>query len=422
MSGKCTIDDIARLAKVSKATVSRVINRRPDVDPITRERVLRIINEQGYIPSPTAAGLAGLNRLIGMLIPPFTWPFISDIARGAAEVIEHTSYELVLYSSNDHTPEYSKTAIIERIVATKLTAGLLAVYPGSSWQHLSRLHNSGFPVVVIDDQEYPTRTPREGAVMPWVGTDNHLGAYMAVQHLLSLGHRRIAHIQGPMKHLCSRERNEGYCQALLDAGITPDPELVGEGDFKSTSGQAIANRFFSLPAEQRPTAIFAASDFMAYGVLTAAEEHNLHIPRDIALIGFDDITTSEHIRPALTTVRQPFYEMGQHSMKLLLSLLETGSSSGSKGEGKTASSTTTPSSGHKGKRKTASPTTTPEHTMKVGTCAEEDQGDTKRHCLPISLVVRASCGAPHPATKTAQTETVQIGYNADHESETVEMS
>src|SRR5581483_280243 len=142
----------------------------------------------------------------------------------------------------------------------------------------------------------PTRTPREGAVMPWVGTDNHLGAYMAIQHLLSLGHRRIAHIQGPMKHLCSRERNEGYCQALLDAGITPDPELVGEGDFKSTSGQAIANRFFSLPAEQRPTAIFAASDFMAYGVLTAAEEHNLHIPRDIALIGFDDITTSEHIR------------------------------------------------------------------------------------------------------------------------------
>lgn len=317
MAGKSTIDDIARLAGVSKATVSRVLNRKPDVDPVTRERILRIVEEQNFVPSATASNLArGKSRLLGVLIPSFTQPFIQDVMRGVAETIEQTPYELVLYSANRTMHDEDKSHLIDNILATKLTAGVLSMFMGESVHHLAELHKNGFPVVVIDDQELPD------VMIPWVGADNHTGAYDAVCHLLSLGHRRIAHIQGPMQYLCSRERYAGYQQALREAGIPLDEKLIIEGEFQPLSGRVAANAFFALPEEQRPTAIFAANDQMAYGVLAAAEEYDLQVPGDIALIGFDDISTSAHIRPPLTTVRQPFYEMGQRGIEVLLSLLD----------------------------------------------------------------------------------------------------
>lgn len=331
MSGKPTIDDIARMAGVSKATVSRVLNRKPDVDPATRERILRIVEEQNFVPSVTASNLArGKSRLLGVLIPSFTQPFIQDVLRGVAETIEQTPYELVLYSAYRTMHDEDKSHIIDNILATKLTAGVLSMYMGQSVHHLAQLHKNGFPVVVIDDQELPD------AMIPWVGADNHTGSYDAVRHLLSLGHRRIAHIQGPMRYLCSRERYEGYRHALAEEGIAVVERLVMEGDFQPHSGRVAANAFFALPEEQRPTAIFAANDQMAYGVLAAAEEHDLQVPGDVALVGFDDISTSAHIRPPLTTVRQPFYEMGQRGIEVLLSLLDTPSSFLSTGDGWTS--------------------------------------------------------------------------------------
>ena len=317
MSAKPTIDDIARLAGVSKATVSRVLNHKPDVDPSTRERILRIVEEQNFVPSATASNLArGKSRLLGVLIPSFTQPFIQDVMRGVAETIEQTPYELVLYSANRTMHDKDKSHLIDNILATKLTAGVLAMFMGESIHHLAELHKNGFPVVVIDDQERPDE------MIPWIGADNRKGSYDAVRYLLSLGHRRIAHIQGPMQYLCSRERHEGYIQALAEAGISFDEKLVLEGDFQPHGGRVAANTFFALSEEQRPTAIFAANDQMAYGVLAAAEEYDLHIPNDVALIGFDDISTSAHIRPSLTTVRQSFYEMGQRGIEVLLSLLD----------------------------------------------------------------------------------------------------
>ena len=318
MSGKPTIEDIAHLAGVSKATVSRVLNRKPDVDPVTRERILRIVEEQNFVPSATASNLArGKSRLMGVLIPSFTQPFIQDVMRGVAETIEQTPYELVLYSANRTMHDEDKSHLIDNILATKLTAGVLAMFMGESVHHLAELHKNGFPVVVIDDQEQP-----EGMI-PWVGADNRMGGYDAVRHLIELGHQRIAHIQGPMRYLCSRERYDGYRQALTEAGITLDERLVAEGDFTPHSGRIAATKFFALSVEQRPTAIFAGNDQMAYGVLAAAEECGLQIPGDVALIGFDDISPSAHIRPPLTTVRQPFYEMGQRGIEVLLSLLDT---------------------------------------------------------------------------------------------------
>jgi LacI family transcriptional regulator len=194
MPGKATIRDIAKLAGVSTTTISRVLNNKPDVDPATRERVLRIVEEQQFVPSLTASGLPnGRSRLIGVLIPSLTWPLIPQLMQGLGEVVGRTSYELILYSVTDVNHEKDHSDVIDRIVGTRLAAGLLAVFPGPSAKHLAELHSRDFPVVLIDDQGIPP----EGT--PWIGADNRVGAYEATRHLIRLGHRRIAHIQGPLK-------------------------------------------------------------------------------------------------------------------------------------------------------------------------------------------------------------------------------
>jgi len=317
MPGKATIRDIAKLAGVSTATISRVLNNKPDVDPATRERVLRIVEEQQFVPSITASGLPnGRSRLIGVLIPDLTWPLIPDLMRGIGEVVGSTSYELILYSITDANHEKDRSDVIDRIVGTRLAAGLLAVFPGSSTKHLTDLHSHDFPVVLIDDQGIPP----EGT--PWIGVDNRLGAYEATQHLIRLGHRRIAHIQGPLKYQVSHERYQGYCDALMEADISLDPALVLEGDFMPPTGRACTHVFLDLPAWQRPTAIFAGSDYMAYGAISAAEQRGLRVPEDVAVVGFDDNPSSAHMEPALTTVRQPFYEMGRRACEILLALVD----------------------------------------------------------------------------------------------------
>jgi LacI family transcriptional regulator len=311
MTGKVTITDIARLAGVSKATVSRVLNRKPDVDPETRARVQQIIDEQGFVPNLVATVQAGgRSRFVGMLVQSLTWPLIHEVMQGVAEIIENSDYELILYNIT-HTSDRATT--IDRVFAKNLTSGILAVFPGQSVQYLETLADQGHPIVVIDDQGKPTRAP-------WVGADNRSGSRDAVRHLLNLGHRRIAHIQGPAKYACSWERYQGYCDALAEANISLDPRLIRVGDFEAPSGYTCAQALLGL--SDPPTAVYAGSDLMAYGFIQYAEDHGVRIPHDVALIGFDDILASAHTRPALTTVRQPFYEMGRRGIELLLSLIE----------------------------------------------------------------------------------------------------
>ncbi|WP_052888809.1 LacI family DNA-binding transcriptional regulator [Thermogemmatispora carboxidivorans] len=363
MAHKVTILDIARLAKVSTTTVSRVLHNKPDVDPATRERILRIVEEQGFVPSITAAGLAaGRNPLISVLVPALTWPLIPELLLSVASVVESTSYEMVLYSISSSNHERDCGKIIDRILATRLTAGLLAVFPGQSSQHLTRLRRQGFPVVLIDDQS----PPPEG--IPWIGADNRRGAYEATRHLIELGHRRIAHIQGPLKYCVSHERYQGYCDALQEAGLEVDPSLVLEGDFMPAGGQRCALALLSRPISERPTAIFAASDYMAYGVIAAAETLGLRIPQDLALVGFDDNPASAHVRPSLTTVRQPVHAMGEQAIKLLLEMIEQEQMPR--------------------RRRQSMPAT-----------AEEPPREAPRLVLPTSLVIRESCGAlqRHPS-------------------------
>ena len=352
MTSRLTIDDIARLAGVSKATVSRVINQKPDVDPATRTKILRLMDEHGFVPSITAAGLAGgRTRLIGVLIPSLTWPLMPEILRGVASVVEQTPYELVLYSISH---ERDRTGVIDRILSARLTEGLLAVYPGPTTEYLSELHASGLPVVMLDDQVVPTGTT------PWVGADNRTGAYTAVKHLLQLGHRRIAHIKGRAGYLCSEDRYRGYCDALAEAGVALDSLLAVQGDFEVAGGATCARELFALP--ERPDAIFAGSDDTAAGVLLAAQEAGLRVPEDLALVGFDDTAPASFMHPPLTTVRQPFFEMGQRAATLLLDAV-----------------------------------TAPRQPSPSWRTAQRDEAPI-REFLPTRLVVRESCGAARRVT------------------------
>lgn len=373
-----TINDIARLAGVSKATVSRVLNQKPDVDPATRERILHVMKEQGFVPSASATDLAGgRSHLVGMLVRSYTWLFVLEILRAVADFIDETSYELVLYRMNDRLPEPEGVQSIRQLLTTNLTSGLLAVFPGQASPYLAPFSQQAVPLVVIDDQYLPNELPGGDAPIPWIASDNRTGAYEATRHLIEHGHRRIAHIHGPKTHLCARERYIGYCQALQEAGLPIDEALVQETEFTTIGGRAVAESFFSLPPEQRPAAIFASSDLQAYGVLAAAQKYGVSIPGDVALIGFDDLAEAtetlgelSHVQLPLTTVRQPFYEMGRSAIELLLSLLETPLASGYRRRNWPAALVPVDPFGR----------------------THRAPGAIIRFQLPVKLMVRASCG------------------------------
>ena len=310
MGTKLTIRDIARLAGVSKSTVSRVLNQSASVDAATRELVLRVMKQHDFIPSIAATGLRGRSKLIGVIVPALTWELMLEIIMSIGQVIEKTPYEIILYCC---PAEKDYSEIVDRILATKLIGGLLAMNNAQSLEHLIALHEQGLPVVLVN-------TPATRVNLPLVVAANYSGAYQAVRHLLQLGHRRIAYIQGPLAFACCHDRYQGYCDALRDVGLSFDPVLCQQGHFSSNSGRVAAEALFAL--DEPPTAIFAGNDHTAYGVLDVAKERGIRIPEDVALVGFDDIPPSAQTHPALTTIHQPFRDMGRCATELLLSLLD----------------------------------------------------------------------------------------------------
>jgi len=280
------------------------------VDSETRERILNVMREHGFIPNAAATGLAkGHSRLIGFLVPALTWELVADVLQGAAAILEDTQYEIILYSAS---PEKDFSQVIDRMLSTNMAVGILALLHMQSPQHLVELHNQGLPVVLINHVATHVELPQ-------VCVDNVEASYTAIRHLLDIGHRRIGFILGLPEFQCSHDRYQGYCKALSEAGIPLDPTLVLQGDYQCEGGTECAHTFFSM--SEPPTAIFASNDLTAYGVLEAANEQGVHIPQDVALIGFDDIPPSAHMQPPLTTVHQPFKEMGRRAAQLLLTMI-----------------------------------------------------------------------------------------------------
>lgn len=309
---RVTIREIADLAGVSIATVSRVMNGHSDVSAETRDLVTRIVREHGYATNRSARGLsAGRTGLVGVLVPLVYPVYFSAILAGAAEALYEQELRLVL-SPTQHEHDREVT-LLDRLIHG-MTDGALIVLPEESSAELSRLVEQGYRFVVVDP-----RLPLDEEI-PSVSAAHASGADQAMQHLLELGHRRIAAITGPRGWVATEERRRGYHAALAAHGILPDPELEQEADFEIEPGRVAARRLLDLA--DPPTAIFAFNDNLAIGAIQAARERGVGVPEDLSIVGFDDVEPSTIVTPALTTVRQPLAEMGRTAVSLLMRLLE----------------------------------------------------------------------------------------------------
>lgn len=315
-----TLEEVARLAGVSRSTVSRVVNQHPNVRPEVRERVWEVIRQTGYQPHAAARSLATRRtRIIGLIIPQavttlFTDPYFPILMRGVADACNAHNYHLMLSLFSHRRVRDShvqQDPLYRRVLRSRYLDGVVV----SS----APLDDPIFPLLLEDNVPFVIvgRYPHERA--NYVDVDNVVGARMAVEHLLRLGHERIATITGPLNTFAAQDRLEGYRQALASRGIPVDEHLIMEGDFTEQGGRTAMQRL--LP--HQPTAVFAASDTMAVGAIKALREAALRVPEDVAVVGFDDVPLASMVEPALTTVRQPIEQLGSMAVELLIGLLES---------------------------------------------------------------------------------------------------
>jgi LacI family transcriptional regulator len=302
--GRATLSSVAAAAGVSLATVSKVVNNRQDVSPVTRARVQRLLEQQNYVPLSGRPGVSP--RLVDLVFPGLDSPWAIEIIRGVAS----SGLEVVVSSMAD-APSPERWA---EHLAGAGRAGAIVVTSELTGPQRQTFERAQIPCVVIDPVDLPD--PQ----VPSVGATNWAGGLAATRHLLQQGHRRIAVIGGPQHLLCSRARIDGYRAALDAAGLPVDPALIGYGDFHHTGGYARACRLLDLT--DRPTAVFAGSDEQAFGVVEAARVAGLGVPGDLSVVGFDDLPMSRWASPPLTTVRQPLAEMGRVAAQMLASLME----------------------------------------------------------------------------------------------------
>ena len=307
-----TIRDVANLAKVSIATVSRVLNKTGPVRPELEQRVLDAVKKLAYQPNKVARNLRrSESHTIGVLIPDSRNPFFAELARGVEDFCFSKGYTVVLCN----TDERSDKAISHlNALYQQRVAGLIVVSPGKITSHLQKLLDRGYPVVIAD-------RPVSALETDIVVADNYNGARQATQHLIDLGHRRIGLIVGECYLETVKLRWAGMADTLRTAGISLAEGFVYEkGDFLPQSGYAGAEVL--LNQNPPPTAIFAFNDLMAYGVLYYAQMHGWEIPGRLSVIGFDDILISTYTLPSLSTVVQPKYELGQKAAEMLLSRIQ----------------------------------------------------------------------------------------------------
>lgn len=303
-----TIKEVAERARVSVATVSRVVNNSGYVSADLRERVEEAMYALNYKPSALARSLRRQEtHTIGVLVPQLNQPFFSILTFAMEKTLFASDYRTLVCSSEE---DALKEAAYIDILLRQRVDGVVLVPTGRSAENINRLLQARIPVVLID-RDLP------GLPINRVLSDNHGGAYAGVKHLIELGHRQIALIGGPPHSQAIQARTEGAAHAFQEAGIEIDPNLVViDTRYELDIGYRAARRLMQY--RQPPTAIFALTDVIAVGVLHAAAELDLRLPDDLSVMGFDDIPLASYVIPPLTTVAQPIYEMGQTAVEILM--------------------------------------------------------------------------------------------------------
>ncbi len=308
-----SIKDIARAAGVSHSTVSRALSDSPLVKAETKARIQRLAREMGYSPDARARSLVmGRTHTVGVVVTTIADPFVAPVVQGIESTAHDYGYTVLLCTSSAE-PSREMAAVetlrsmrVDAVIVTSSRVGALYV------EHLERI---GAPIVLINNHN-----KRRGRYVHSVSMDNRHGGYLATTHLTQLGHRRIAYIARPSDYSSNLERQEGYRQALEEAGIPFDPALVVAGTGRVESGERAMEALLAM--RELPTAVFCYNDMMAIGLLRAARRAGVRIPHDLSVVGFDDITVASYVCPPLTTVAQPKAEMGHRAMEMVLTLLD----------------------------------------------------------------------------------------------------
>jgi LacI family transcriptional regulator len=307
-----TIFDVAKASGVSYSTVSRVLTGFAFVKDSTRQRVLATANRLGYVANLQARSLAGgKSNIIGMLVPSLDNGYINVLSQSIDEELSKAGYDLMLYTTHH---KKGKEAQFVNTLAGGLSDGLLLMVPlidheAQEVNYLELLRQRQFPYVLIDQSDEQKKSTT-------VDSTNWRGGYEATRYLIELGHKQIGFITGLIAIHSARERLAGYKAALREAKIKVRDNFIVQGDFASTGGYKATQVL--LKQRPRPTAIFASNDLSAFGAMDAIRHGGLEIPKDISVIGFDDIPQASTTYPKLTTVRQPLNELGSLAVKLLL--------------------------------------------------------------------------------------------------------
>ena len=310
-----TIDDIAKKAKVSVMTVSRVLNESGPVAKDTAEKIKKIVKELNYHPNLIARSLSSRKTMtIGVLIPKteklFLDNYIAQILSGVTDIAQENNYRITIIPVN-HSGE--EKLDYSSYIRNKLFDGLILLKAKLNDPNLSKLVDSGFPYIMVNYR-------KQGANYNYVDSENIKGAEIAVEHLYSKGHRKIAFVAGSMDEVNARDRLKGYKNVLKKYRLPFKDEYVIYGDFNRETAHKESKKLLDL--KNRPTAIFSSDDYMALGVIEQIKNYKLSVPKDIAIVGFDNIEIGEFSKPALTTIKQPMYEIGKKSSEALLSLIK----------------------------------------------------------------------------------------------------
>lgn len=307
-----TIYDIAKAAGVSAMTVSRVINNTGRISEATRAKVKRVMQELDYVPNSNARSLVKQEtKMLSLLITDITNPFYTTLARGAEDTAKQNGYKL-LFGNSDENYEKEKD-YVDMVLSTRVDGVLFAPAGDRSEAHLRMLERQRIPFVLLD-REVP------GIEADQVLGDSRDGARRLVEHLLRLGHTRIAMINGRLDVSTARHRYNGYLEAFKLNDMPYDPELVASVGYTATDVGAVADRLLAL--DEPPTAIFAANNFLALSVIRSLRAKGVAVPNDVSVVCFDDLGAEQMLDPFLTVSRQPAYQFGALGAKLLVERIQ----------------------------------------------------------------------------------------------------
>lgn len=317
MNKKVNIKDIAKIANVSHTTVSRALNNKSRIRSDTKEKILSIARELGYRPNLIAKSLVlRRTKTLGLVITNIANPFYTELAQGIEKTATRLGYSIILCSTQSNIS--TEKQYIE-MLRSKGVDGIIFSSAHMEDANIVALAEEEFPVVMVNRRTYH---PIVKERIDYVGVDNIHGGFLAVEHLIRLGHKRIGMIGGSKESSVGHERLEGGKKALEIYGLEQKNDFFLEGNFLKNSGYQMAKQFLKMA--EMPTAIFATNDYMALGVYQAILEEGYKIPEEIALIGFNDIEFSSMVGIELSTIGQKKFEMGAIAVEMLVERIEEG--------------------------------------------------------------------------------------------------